>query len=875
MNLLNLKYQTNHIVLKKNIIVLTFILVAALSFFGQAEAQQSYYFPDHGEFNPDIPSPWEFLGYDIGSHHTRTDRIVSYFEELARLSDRVEFQVIGQTYGHRPLVILTVTSPHNHTNLESIRDQHIKVTDPQQPAGDYDNQPVIVYLGYGVHGNETSSSETALLTAYYLTASLSADVEEYLEEGVFFIDPVLNPDGRDRHTHWANMHKGDPLVSDPLDREHNEGWPNGRTNHYWFDLNRDWLPLVHPESKARIDFHHKWYPNITTDFHEMGTNSTYFFEPTKPIGSENPLLPREVYTDLTETLAGYYAETLDEIGSLYFTKEVFDNTYPGYGSTYPNFQGGLGLVFEQASARGHIQDSDTGVLTFPFAIRNQLRTSLATIRGAIENKEMFLNHQRNFFTSALEEANVDPVKAYVFGDSYDQSRTDALLNLLLRHRLEVFELSETGNFGGKTFQQGSSYIVPAGQPQYRMVKSVFEKVEEFADSTFYGTTAWSLALGFGLPHAEITDGRLPLGDQVTEYKSREITDHVEESSYSYLLDWSDYYAPKALYHLQKNGVITNTAFVPFTANTSDGAKSYSRGSISIPVSIQDISSSQLHELVREAEALSGVRFQSVSTGLSLEGSDLGSRNFRTLKPPRVLMPIGHGFNANEAGQVWHLLDTKVRLPITKIDWLHFNRADLNDYNTLVLVSGNYNWVTEEQLENIQRWVRNGGTLIAIKSAVQWAIANGLVTDSNLTERINTPGSDNETQRIDFSDAQNLQGAQRIGGAIFETDLDITHPIGFGYHNRTLAIYRDHTSILPVSSNQFSTVAQFSTDPHISGYVSSDNLSGISNTASIVVDRLGSGRTVLFADNPNFWGYWYGTNKLFLNAIFFGQHISIP
>lgn len=865
----------NQTVLKKYTLLLTAILFIALFTIENTLAQQSYYFPNAGEFNQDIPSPQEFLGYDIGSHHTRHDRIVAYFEELARLSDRANFQVIGQTYGHRPLVILTVTSPENLTNLDSIREQHLQAINPEQPAGDYENQPVIVNLGFGVHGNETSSSETAMLTAYYLTASLSSEVEGYLNEGVFFIDPTLNPDGRDRHTHWANMHKGDPLVSDPLDREHNEGWPNGRTNHYWFDLNRDWLPLVHPESKARIDFHHKWYPNITTDYHEMGTNSTYFFEPSKPIGSENPLLPREVYTVLTETLAGYYAEALDEIGSLYFTKEVFDNTYPGYGSTYPNFLGGLGLVFEQASARGHIQDSNTGVLTFPFAIRNQLKTSLATIRGAVENKELFLNHQRDFFISALDDASEDPIKAYVFGDSYDPTRTEALLNLLLRHRLEVYELNGTREFDDIRFDQEHSYIVPSSQPHYRLVKSAFEKVTEFADSTFYGTTAWSLALAHGLPHAEVTDRSLPLGNQVTEFKIREITEHVEESSYSYLLDWSDYNAPKALYHLQKNSVIANTAFAPFTAETSEGSKSYSRGSISIPVSIQDISSSDLHELIKEAETLSGVRFQSVSTGFSLDGSDLGSRNFQTLEAPRVLMPIGHGFSAYEAGQIWHLLDSKVHLPITKIDWLHFNRVDLNNYNTIVLVSGSYQWVSNQQLDELRSWVRNGGTLIAIKNAAQWALSNGLVSDSNLTESESETNSENEQQRIDYADAQNLQGAQRIGGAIFEADLDITHPIGFGYHNRTLAVYRDHTSILPISSNQFSTVAQFSNDPLISGYVSSTNVSNISNTASIVVDRLGSGRTILFADNPNFWGYWYGTNKLFLNSIFFGQHINVP
>lgn len=874
--------------MKQLTLLLATVLLVNLFATGKLLAQNDYYFPDAGSFDPAIPTPEDFLGYEIGSHHTRYDRIVSYFQELAKLSDRVSYQEIGYTVGHRPTIVLTITSPENHANLEQIRQDHLTISDPNRVVNDFSDHPIVVYLGYGVHGNETSSSEAALLTAYYLTASLSDEVETYLDEGVFFIDPTQNPDGRDRHSHWANMHKGDPLVADPLDREHNEGWPNGRTNHYWFDLNRDWLPLVHPESRAKVAFHHQWYPNVTTDFHEMGTNSTYFFEPTKPIGSENPLLPREVYTVLTETLSGYFAEALDGLGSLYFTKEVFDNTYPGYGSTYPNFLGGLGLVFEQASARGHLQENEYGELSFAFTIRNQLASSLATIRGAVENRELFLRHQQDFFTSALDDAAADPVKAYVFGDPYDRSRTDALANLLLEHNLELYRLSATREIDGASFDPEYSYIVPASQPHYRLVRSAFEKVSEFADSTFYGTTAWSLALAYGLPHAELSGGNLPLGEQITKKIGKPTTPHVPQSNYSYLLDWSDYYAPGALYHLQKNGVITHASFGPFTAATHEGEREYSRGSISVPVSVQKISPEELHELVKEAEELTGVRFQSVSSGLSVQGADLGSRSFRTLKAPRVLMPVGHGLSVYEAGQIWHLLDTKVKLPVTKVDWLHFGRADLSRYDTIVLVPGNYQWLTGSRLEDLKQWVRNGGTLIAIKNAVTWAISNGLVTDEYLTKQAgaNTvaassqggnDGAEERTSvlRLNFEDAPNNRGAGVIGGTIFETDLDITHPLGFGYHDRTLAVYRDHTITLPPAASPYNTVAQYRESPHISGFVSDDNLARISNSAALAVDGAGSGRVILFVDNPNFWGYWYGTNRLFLNAIFFGQHISAP
>ncbi|TVP77133.1 MAG: hypothetical protein EA352_04230, partial [Gemmatimonadales bacterium] len=468
---------------------------------GAEAAVQSmdYFFPEGTTFDEAIPSPEEFLGYPIGTHHTRHDRIVAYMEELARLSDRASYQSIGRSIEHRELPVLTVTTPANHGRLDAIRETHLQALDPANDPIPASDRPVVVHLGYGVHGNETSSSEVAMLKAYWLVAGQGAEVERYLEEGIWHIEPVLNPDGRDRHTNWANMHKADPFVADPLDREHNEVWPGGRTNHYWFDLNRDWLPLQDPSSRARIDFHHQWMPNVVTDYHEMGTNSTYFFEPTKPVGSWNPLLPEELYDDITLRFADDWAASLDELGSLYFTKEVFDNTYPGYGSTYPNFLGGLGLVFEQASARGHIQESTHhGVITFAYAIRNQLRTSMATVRTAVDEKERMLEYQRDFFTGGLEEAAALDEQAWVFGSTVDHTLNRAFLDLLLRHRLEVWELAETVEAGGRTFEAGQAWVVPTSQPHSRLVRSIFETTDTYADSVFYDASTWTMSLAYGI-----------------------------------------------------------------------------------------------------------------------------------------------------------------------------------------------------------------------------------------------------------------------------------------------------------------------------------------------------------------------------------------
>ena len=859
------------------------LLLITFATAAQPGGQLDYFFQDEdvASFNPEIPTPQSFLGYELGSHHSRHDRIVAYFRKLAELSDRAEFREIGQTYGHRPLITLKVTSPENHAELDEIRETHLRAIDPET-ENTADDRPAISYLGYGVHGNETSSSETAMLVAYYLIAGEGEPVDRYLENGVFLIDPVMNPDGRDRHTHWANMHKADPAVADPMDREHNEAWPGGRTNHYWFDLNRDWLPLVHPESEARVDLIHRWKPNVATDFHEMGTTSTYFFEPSKPEGSWNPTLPEELYTDFTLRFADYWADELNEIGSLYFTKEVFDNTYPGYGSTYPNFMGGLGLVFEQASARGHVQENQWGELRFEFAIRNHLRTSLGTIEAAIEERRYMHDYQRRFFESALKEAADFDTDAYVFGDPHDASRNREFLELLLSHRIEVYELEETTEIGDTRFEEEHSWIVPAEQEQFRMVRSIFEKTETFADSVFYDASTWTMSLAYGLPNAEYNAGRwsdLPLGNRVTETPEPPRGQDLPVSSYAYLLDWSDHYAPKALYHLQDNDVIVQSAFEPITIETHAGERNYSRGSVVVPVQPQDHSAEELHELVLEASRKAGVEFQATGTGYASEGVDLGSGNVPVIEQPEAFTLVGDGVSSYGAGQLWHLLDTRVDMPITKVDRSDYSRIDLENYNVAVLVSGSYHFLSEEETEALKEWIQKGNTLITIGSAAEWAVEQELTSDIHIAGKEENDDQTKETpefpDRVDYDKARDIYGAQQIGGVILETDLDITHPLGFGYHDRSLPVWRSHTTFYHPSENPYSTVAQYTENPHLSGYLSDNNLEKVSGSSSLLVDQLGSGRIVLMVDNPVFRGYWYGTNKLLLNGIFLGQHISVP
>ena len=835
--------------MRKILVLLAFV---STSLFGQS----NYFFPAGSSFDPAIPTPEQFLGYPIGDWHTRHDRIVEYFKELARLSSKAHFQIIGYTHEQRPQVVLTVTSPENYSKLDDIRKEHLRLAQPGQQVNT-SGMPVVITHGYNVHGNEPSSSEAAMLTAYYLVASQGDDANNTLRNAIIHIDPNYNPDGRDRHTSWANMNKSFPPVADPIDREHNEGWPGGRTNHYWFDLNRDWLPLAHPESRNRVAFFHQWLPNVCTDYHEMGTNATNFFEPTKPYGSENPVVPRANYDQLNAIFAKYFSKALDDIGSLYFTKEEFDNSYPGYGSTYPDIHGGLGLVFEQASSRGHVQQSSSKIVTFAFTIRNHVRTSLATVKAAIDNRELLLKHQQDFFKTALDEGKKSPIKGYAYGDSKDKSRTKAFTELLLKHQIEVYKYNQ------------DRFVVPTDQTQYRLVRSIFEKVIQYHDSVFYDASTWTMALAYNMSY-ETLNSVPSKGARVTAEDLVVNPTAPARSNYAYLMEWNEYNAPKALWYLLDHGVFVKTAFKPFAASINNKKYNFGYGTLVIPVADQSHSADDLLKIVSEAVHLSGVDAYPVNSGFSLEGVDLGSNNIRAITKPKVAMLVGDGVAANEAGFVWYLGDSKLGMPITKVNTNQFTQLKIQDYTTLIMVSGNYTPLGDAGISKLKTWMQQGGSLILVRNAVSWAINAKLID-----EQLKKEDDKKETQRLDFAEARDYQGSRTIGGSIYMTDLDITHPLAFGYTSRNLPVWRNHSNFLEPSKNSFNTVSKMTVNPRLSGYIHPTNLEKIKNSPSLMVSSVGQGRAILFIDDPNFRGYWYGTNKLFMNAIFFGSQIASP
>ncbi len=844
----------------KHKILLLFIAIQTIAF-GQ---QSMEFFFDKTSFNAEIPSPEEFFKQTYGTRHLDQHEILSYFFLLSSQSDRMQMVEYGRTYENRPLYLLTISHADNMAKLEDIRAQHVLLADPPKSKSlDTKSMPVVVWMGYGVHGNEQSAANTAVLMAYYLAAAEGEQIEEQLKQAVVLIDPLLNPDGFTRATSWSNAQQNYTLNTDPNNRQLAEAWPGGRSNHYWFDLNRDWLPLQHPESRGRMQQYHRWYPNVLTDHHEMGTDASFFFQPGVASRS-NHHTPKKNYL-LTQLIGTYHAKALDQIGSYYFTEEVFDDFYYGKGSTYPDVNGCIGILFEQSRQMGQAVETSNGVVHFRDAIRNQLTVSLSTLKAATENREVFLNYQRDFFQQSKTLARNDTEKAYVFGELHDRTRCNELLSMLLQHKIKVYQAKNDWTSEGTTIPKANSYVVPLDQPQYRLVKSIFEQNTQFEDSLFYDISAWTMPLAFGIPYKAIDDRQLAQlqGDVLTKIKESSGSLQASDKAIAYVYRWNYFLAPQFTYQLLQAGVNIKIARKPFSAQVNGESVSFGYGTAMIPLHAQSMGRKQIDSLVQHWAKASNVDLYGISTGLTATGIDFGSNSFTRIEKPKVLMITGSGIRSTSAGEIWHLLDYRFRMPITMVDQNRFGRINLYDYNTLILPEGRIQ-LSKAQAEKIQAWVRNGGTVIAIKSANNWLNRHKLI---KLTSK---KDSYKEPENVAYADIRNLRGAQYIGGAIFEAKLDITHPIGYGFWNSKVAVFKNDEKQYEKSTKLGQTPLQLTDSPLLAGYLSQQKEELVQSVASVIVTPTGKGSIISFVDNPNFRAFWFGTNSLFMNAIFFGQ-----
>lgn len=825
-----------------------------------------YYLPDTTIYDPEIPTPQQYFGFQVGEWHLSPDQLHAYLSALDERSDRISMVPMGRSHEHRPIVLLTITSPENHRDLDRIRHEHLQLSDPEASAPtSMDGMPVVVWMGYSVHGNEASGSNAAALVAYHFAASRSSETTDQLRQAVILLNPSINPDGLHRFATWVNANRGSVVVPVPSSREHNEPWPGGRGNHYWFDLNRDWMPLVHPESRSRIAAYYAWRPNLLTDHHEMGTNSTFFFQPGIP-SRNNPLTPPSV-GELTARLARFHADALDRIGALYYTKESFDDFYIGKGSSYPDITGGIGILFEQASSRGHAQDAPGGTLTFPFAIRNQVTSSLSSVRGAVALRSDLLRHQRTMATSALSAAASSLVKAYVVGSDDDPVRASAFVDILLRHQIEVFRNARAVKAGTVDVPEGRGYIIPVRQVQMRLLTSLFERRTQFEDSLFYDISTWNLPLAFGLPLGELSSlASGVLGERIVLTKRGSTPFVPQPDAVAFAIPWKFHNAPRTLYRLLAAGFHVRVAVLPFEGMTAEGPMHLDRGTVVVTMEHERLE--VLTTLLRAAAAEDAVQIVPITTGLASSGIDLGSSNLVPVTLPRIALLAGAGASGTDAGEIWHLLDQRMQIPVALLDPQVIGRTNLSSFNVMIMAGGSFPTIDSAGRASMVEWTGQGNTLIATEQAAEWAIQHRLATAS--LKRA-APRKDSAVA-IPYGLEEAYRNARTMPGAIVEAVVDVTHPLLFGYRSSTMPWFKSTTLVFEPSKTPSAQPARLGARPLISGYVHPEVLKNFSGGGLAVISPVRAGRSILLSENPVFRGYWYGTNKVLLNAIFFGPVI---
>jgi hypothetical protein len=836
---------------------LLFISVKALA------VVDTEYLPKDTQYRTDITTPTQALGAPVGEWHVRHDQIAHYMQTLASQSDRVSLVETGRTHENRPLYLLAFSSAENQQNLAAIQARHIQNLGQSTDKDD----PLIIWMGYSVHGDEPSGSNAALLIAYYLAAGESKSIDQLLNNNIVLLDPSVNPDGLSRFAQWANMHKSKNLVSDPNHREHQQAWPSGRTNHYWFDLNRDWLLLTHPSSRARINQFHQWRPHVLTDFHEMGTNSTYFFQPG--ISSrKNPWTPLK-NVELTAALGDFHAAALDKTKQLYFTQESFDDFYYGKGSTYPDAHGSIGILFEQASSRGHLQDSVHGVLKFSDTIQNQVTTSLSTFAGALANKKAILDYQVSFAEQTKDLVKDDDLAGYILNEKFDQARFLKMLEILSAHQIQYFPLSKDVKVDGKTFDTINSMFVPLDQPQYRLIKSLFSTRKSFDDNTFYDVSNWNLPLAFNIQYQAVE--RQPRLDKRSLKTPSSVNPELLPGAYGYAFSWENYQAPKLLQRLLANKVQVKLAGEAFFAQTSQGGMSFSAGAVIVPIALEQ--PENLLDIIATQNMELDIPIHSVTSGLTRQGIDLGSRKMLNIIQPKVLLVGGRGTSQYELGEVWHYLDQHVDMPVSITDLDQLGKLSLDSYTHMIWVEGKYKQVPEKTVGKIEGWLNKGGILIGQKSAANWFsdkkwLKAGFKSNSEVKLSFETTG-------MAYKDQEALKAKQRIAGAVFETKLDISHPLAFGFTSSTLPMFRNSALVMRQPDKPFVTVASYVKSPLMAGYSADELQQLIGGSAAIVSHNFGKGKVIGFATNVNFRGVWYGTSRLMSNAIFMAGFINAP
>ena len=794
-----------------------------------------------------IKSPSDFLGYEIGTKFSRHHQIIDYFKYVAtELPNQVQMIKYGETYERRPLYTTIISSDENMNNLESIRLNNLQQTGIA--PGNGTNDKAIVWLSYNVHGNEASSSEASMLTLF----KLITEKQNWLKNTVVIIDPCVNPDGRDRYVNWYNETASVPYDIDPQSSEHNEPWPGGRPNHYLFDLNRDWAWLSQIESQKRIKIYNKWMPHVHVDFHEQGYNEPYYFAPAAEPYHE---IISDWQRDFQDQIGRNHAKYFDKEGWLFFTRERFDLFYPSYGDTYPTYMGSIGMTYEQA---GHsraglgVLNDEGEVLTLVDRLMHHTTSGLSTVEISSNNAVKLNQEFEKFFnTSGLK------YKSYIMQGEAD--KINALTRLLDQHEIS-YGFANNGKVSGYDYTKAGSgtmtittsdLVVNTNQPKGKMVKILFEPNAQLSDSLTYDITAWSLPYAYGLKTIASTN----LVN--ANIKSKETIWTNLPSVYGFISKWNSIDDAKFLTELLKNNFKVRFTEKPFYQND----KKYGRGSLII-TKRDNKHLNDGHELLNAIAKKHNQQLDVMKSGYSDKIPDVGSPDIKLVNKQRIAMLSGEGTSSLSYGALWHFFEQQLKYPVTILNTANLGRINLDKYDVLIMPSGWYG-TNDSQLNTIKKWVRKGGKVIAIDRALSSFVGKD---GFNLSYNNGTEIEDS-SNLIPYADRERMYAKQLITGAIFETKVDNTHPMAFGYDS-TYFTLKLGSSSYKLLDNGFNVAHIGDSPKKVAGFAGSEALKELPNSLVFGEERMGSGSFIYMVDNTLFRSFWENGKLFLVNAIFF-------
>jgi hypothetical protein len=816
-----------------------------------------------------VKSPDEFLGYELGTQFTYHHKAVEYFKYIADNSPLAEYREYGMSYEGRPLGVCFISSEENLANLEEYRKNNLIKTGLLK--GEFTGKQIpFIWLGYNVHGNESVGMETAMKTLYTLVTGSYKGVSEYLKGCIVVIDPCQNPDGRDLYTNRYRNSMNYLINPDGNSWEHNQGWPGARSNHYLFDLNRDWTWQTQAETQQRLILYNQYMPHVHADFHEMGPESTFFFAP----GADpwhTVITPWQ--HEFHKIMGNGNATLFNEKFRLYFTKESFDLFYPSYGDTWPLFNGAMGFTYEQSGGGGSglaykLESGDT--LTLKDRIEGHFTASMATIKVAYENREKLISGFNKYF----DESEKNPLfqyKSVIIKGSNEKSNIGSLLQLFDRNQIRYTYAGNIGkkfkgfdyssNKDGEVTVEKGDILISAYQPQSHFVQVLFEPDSKTSDSLSYDLTAWALPYVFNLKAFAITE---KVSADTGKVEQKKISNEVSsKNTYAYITNYQGFDELKFVAALYTKNVKLRYSLKPFVLNGT----SFNRGSIIIARGDNKHLEGDFDQIVTKAANECQVKLIPATTGLVDSGKDFGSGYSPLMKNRSVAMLCGEGTSSGSVGELWYFFERELNYPVTLINTGNSESIDLHEYDVLILSSGNYSKLKD----TIFDYVRRGGRVIAIENSVslfagEKTLAKAIETRSaelKLSEKKVKSDDSTLLKKFEFENERRYTLSERSAGSIYKVAIDDTHPYSFGLGKVWFIMKRTAGyPFLPTGSN----IGYILEKEPVAGFAGFKYKDKIKNTLVIGTEKIGSGEVIYITDNPYFRAFWKSGRVLIGNSV---------